>query len=150
MERTLEFLDAVRLLRSYLRGECGASSFEQMLYQAEDISEVDGLLNFYLETSFDVDAVFGTQVCTAENGDWLNVYANYDMNSGQVCDELEIALHRGDGSETALSYHLNAAAKEVLLRKMEDYCQEQTGMGLAEYSAQIMAEAPEPPTGPAM
>ena len=40
---------------------------------AEEISEVDGLLNFYLETSFDVDAVFGTQVCTAENGDWLNV-----------------------------------------------------------------------------
>ena len=86
MERTLEFLDAVRLLRSYLRGECGASSFEQMLYQAEDISEVDGLLNFYLETSFDVDAVFGTQVCTTKNGDCLNVYANYDMASGQVCD----------------------------------------------------------------
>lgn len=247
VERPLEFLDAARLLRSYLRGERGASSFEQMLHQAEEItpeafedmvlvrmentgkvtgtfeldfdkrefsavnvmdgwqtfamgdvskavyqadrkahldsdqrwvrfldaldgrqitsaghlsarevrmaeeiSEVDGLLNFYLETSFDVDAVFGTQVCTAENGDWLNVYANYDMNSGQVCDELEIALHRGDGSETALSYHLNAAEKEVLLRKMEDYCQEQTGMGLAEYSAQIMAEAPEPPTGPAM
>lgn len=83
-------------------------------------------------------------------GHWLNVYANYDMNSSQVCDELEIALHRGDGSETALSYSLNAAEKEVLLRKMEDYCQEQTGMGLAEYSAQIMAEAPEPPTGPAM
>ena len=72
------------------------------------------------------------------------------MNSGQVCDELEIALHRGDGSETALSYHLNAAEKEVLLRKMEDYCQEQTGMGLVEYSTQVMAEAPEPPTGPAM
>ena len=86
---------------------------------AEEISEVDGLLNFYLETSFDVDAVFGTQVCTTENDDGLNVYANYDMASGQVCDELEIALHRGDGSETALSYHLNAAEKEVLLRKME-------------------------------
>lgn len=172
VERPLEFLDAARLLRSYLRGERGASSFEQMLHQAEEItpeafedmvlvrmentgkvtgtfeldfdkrefsavnvmdgwqtfamgdvskavyqadrkahldsdqrwvrfldaldgrqitsaghlsarevrmaeeiSEVDGLLNFYLETSFDVDAVFGTQVCTAENGDWLNVYA---------------------------------------------------------------------------
>ena len=247
VERPLEFLDAARLLRSYLRGERGASSFEQMLHQAEEItpeafedkvlvrmentgkvtgafeldfdkrefsavnvmdgwqtfamgdvskavyqadrkahldsdqrwarfldaldgrqitsaghlsarevrmaeeiSEVDGLLNFYLETSFDVDAVFGTQVCTAENDDGLNVYANYDMASGQVCDELEIALHRGDGSETALSYHLNAAEKEVLLRKMEDYCQEQTGMGLVEYSTQVMAEAPEPPTGPAM
>lgn len=166
VERPLEFLDAARLLRSYLRGERGASSFEQMLHQAEEItpeafedmvlvrmentgkvtgafeldfdkrefsavnvmdgwqtfamgdvskavyqadrkahldsdqrwarfldaldgrqitsaghlsarevrmaeeiSEVDGLLNFYLETSFDVDAVFGTQVCTAENDD---------------------------------------------------------------------------------
>lgn len=246
MERPLEFLDAARLLRSYLRGERGAS-FEQMLHQAEEISpeafedmvlvrmentgkitgafeldfdkrefsavnvmdgwktfamgdiskaayqadrkahldsdqrwarfldtldgrqitsaghlsarevrlaeeisEVDGLLNFYLETSFDVDAVFGTQVCAAENDDWLNVYANYDMASGQVCDELEIALHRGDGSEESLSYHLNAAEKEVLLRKMEDYCQQQTGVGLADYSAQVMAEDLKPPTGPAM
>lgn len=247
VERPLEFLDAARLLRSYLRGERGASSFEQMLYQAEEISpdvfedmvlarmentgkvtgafeldfdkrefsavnvmdgwqtfamgdvstaayqadrkahldrdqrwarflealdgrqitsagqlsarevrfseeisEVDGLLNFYLETSFDVDEVFGTQVCTTENGDWLNVYVNYDMASGKVCDELEIALHREDGSETALSYSLNAAEKEILLRKMEDYCQEQTGMSLADYSAQVMAEMPEPPAGPAM
>lgn len=247
VERPLEFLDAARLLRSYLRGERGASSFEQMLYQAEEISpdvfegmvlvrmentgkvtgafeldfdkrefsavsimdgwqtfamgnvstaayqadrkahldsdqrwarflealdgrqitsaghlsarevkfseeisEVDGLLNFHLETSFDVDEVFGTQVCTTENGDWLNVYANYDMASGKVCDELEIALHRGDGSEAALAYSLSAAEKEILLRKMEDYCQEQTGMGLADYSAQIMAEVPEPPAGPAM
>lgn len=247
VERPLEFLDAARLLRSYLRGERGASSFEQMLHQAEEItpemfenmvlarmentgkvtgafelnfdkrefsavsimdgwqtfamgdvstaayqadrkahlssdqrwtrfldaldgrqitsaghlstrevkladeiSEVDGLLNFYLETSFDVDEFFGTQVCTTENGDWLNVYANYDMASGKVCDELEIALHRGDGSETALSYSLNAAEKEILLRKMEDYCQEQTGMGLPDYSAQVMAEVPEPPAGPAM
>ena len=62
---------------------------------AEEISEVDGLLNFYLETSFDVDAVFGTQVCTAENGDWLNVYANYDMNSGQVCDCLLYTSRNG-------------------------------------------------------
>ena len=247
VERPLEFLDAARLLRSYLRGERGASSFEQMLHQAEEISpeafenmvsvrmentgkvtgafeldfdkrefsavsimdgwqtfamgdvstaayqadrkahltsdqrwtrfldaldgrqitsaghlsarevrlaeeisEVDGHLNFYLKTSFDVDEVFGTQVCTTENGDWLNVYANYDMRAAEVCDELEIILHREDGSESALSYHLNAAEKEILLRKMEDYCQEQTGMSLADYSAQIMAEAPEPPTGPAM
>ena len=117
---------------------------------AEEISEVDGLLNFYLETSCDEDAEFGNQDCTAEKDDWQNVSANYAQASGQVCDELEIALNRGDGSETALSYHLNAAEKEVLLRKMVDYCQEQTGMGLAEYSAQIMAEAPEPPTGPTM
>ena len=197
VERPLEFLDAARLLRSYLRGERGASSFEQMLHQAEEITpeafedmvlvrmENTGKVTGAFELDFDkrefsaVNVMDGWQTFAMgdvskavyqadrkahldsdqrwvrfldalENGDWLNVYANYDMNSGQVCDELEIALHRGDGSETALSYHLNAAEKEVLLRKMEDYCQEQTGMGLAEYSAQIMAEAPEPPTGPAM
>ena len=39
---------------------------------------------------------------------------------------------------------------EILLRKMEDYCQEQTGMSLADYSAQVMVETPEPPAGPVM
>ncbi len=117
---------------------------------AEEIMEVDGLLNFYLETGFDVDAVFGTQVCTAENGDWINVYANYDCAAGQVCDTLEIALYRGDGGEESRSYSLNAAEKEVLLRKMNDYCQQQTGQTLAEYSAQLMAEEMEPPTQPTM
>ena len=39
---------------------------------AEEISEIDGLLNFYMETNFDVDAVFGTHVCTGENDDTLN------------------------------------------------------------------------------
>ncbi len=112
--------------------------------------EVDGLLNFYLETGFDVDAVFGTQVCTAENGDWINVYANYDCAAGQVCDTLEIALHRGDGEEESRSYSLNAAEKEVLLRKMDEYCLRQTGQTLAEYSAQLMAEDMEPPTQPTM
>ena len=145
-QRWVRFLDALDGRQITSAGHLSAREVRL----AEEISEVDGHLNFYLKTSFDVDEVFGTQVCTTENGDWLNVYANYDMRAAEVCDELEIILHREDGSESALSYHLNAAEKEILLRKMEDYCQEQTGMGLAEYSAQIMAEAPEPPTGPAM
>ena len=82
---------------------------------------------------------------TTENGDWINVYANYDMASGKVCDELEIALRRGDGSETALSYSLNAAEKEILLRKMEDYCQQQTGMSLHEYAQQLRESGSQTP-----
>ena len=42
---------------------------------AEEISEIDGLLNFYMESCFDADTVFGTHVCTGENDDTLNVYA---------------------------------------------------------------------------
>lgn len=39
---------------------------------ADEICEMDGQrLNFYIETSFDVDAVFGTHICTAENDDTL-------------------------------------------------------------------------------
>lgn len=247
VDRALESLDAAQLLRSYLRSARGASSFEQMLYQAEEISpedfekmaslrmentgtvtgafeldfdkrefsavnimdgwqtfamgdvataarqahrknhlsheqrwsrfldeldgkqitsaghlsereiklaeeitEVDGRLNFYLETSFDVDEFFGTQVRTTEKDDWLNVYADYDMASGQVCGALDIVLHRGDGGEESLAYPLNAAEKEVLLRKMEDYCREQTGMSLADYSARFMEEEIEPPNRPVM
>lgn len=117
---------------------------------AEEIVETDGLLNFYLETGFDINAVLGTQVCTTENGDWINVYANYDCAAGQVCDTLEIALHRSDGGEESRSYSLNTSEKEILLRKMDAYCLQQTGQTLVEYSAQLMAEDMEPPVQPTM
>ena len=117
---------------------------------ADEISEINGLLNFYMETNFDVDAVFGTHVCTGENDDTLNVYANYDMASGQVCDELEVDLHRADGREEPVEYRLNAVEKATLLRKMDAYCQGQTGQTLKDYSAQWMAEEMAPPTQPTM
>ena len=118
---------------------------------SEDICEMDGQrLNFYLEVDFDVDAVFGTHVCTAENDDTLNVYADYDMRTGQVCDMLEVDLHWADGREESLEYRLNAVEKAVLLWKMDDYCQQQTGQTLEQYSAQLMAEDMTPPAGPAM
>lgn len=118
---------------------------------AEEICEMDGQqLNFYLETSFDMDAAFGTHVCTAENDDTLNVYADYDMATGQVRDMLEVDLHRADGREESVEYRLNAVEKAVLLRKMDAYCQQQTGQSLADYSAQRMAEDMAPPAGPVM
>ena len=115
---------------------------------ADEITADDGRLNFYLENSFDVDRVFGTR--TAKRDDWLNVYANYDMASGQVCDMLEVDLHRADGREVSMEYRLNAVEKAALLRKMEDYCQQQTGQSLADYSAQRLTEDMAPPAGPVM
>ena len=46
-----------------------------------------------------------------------------------------------DGREESLSYTLNAVEKAALLRKMDAYCQEQTGQTLADYSVQLLAEA---------
>ena len=107
---------------------------------SDEIIESDGKLNFYVQTEFDVDAVFGTFVLTDENDDWLNVYANYDIAQGKPCDTLELTLCKGDGSEESWSYQLNAAEQDVLLRKMEAFCQQQTGMSLCEYAQQLREE----------
>ena len=103
----------------------------------EEIIESDGKLNFYLQADFDVDAAFGAFVCTDQNDDWLNIYANYDVEQDRLCDTLELNLCKGDGSEESWSYPLNAAEQEVLLRKMEAFCQQQTGMSLHEYAQQL-------------
>lgn len=115
----------------------------------EEIIESDGKLNFYLQADFDVDAAFGTFVCTDQNDDWLNIYANYDIAEDRPCDTLELTLCKGDGSEESWSYQLNAAEQDVLLRKMEEYCQQQTGMSLHDY-AQQFREEPEQQQGPVM
>ena len=106
----------------------------------EEIIESDGKLNFYLQADFDVDAAFGTFVCTDQNDDWLNIYANYDIEKGRPCDTLELNLCKGDGTEENWSYHLNAAEQEVLARKMEAFCQQQTGTSLHEYAQQPQEE----------
>ena len=115
----------------------------------DEIIEMDGKLNFYVRTEFDVDAVFGTFVCTDKNDDWLNIYANYDMEKNRPCDTLELCLCKADGTEETWSYRLNAAEQDVLLRKMEAFCQEQTGMSLRDY-AQQLREEPEQRQGPVM
>ena len=87
-----------------------------------------------------MDAAFGTFVCTDENDDWLNIYANYDIAQDKPCDTLELNLCKVDGTEENWSYHLNAAEQEVLRRKMEEYCQQQSGMSLHEYAQQLREE----------
>ena len=111
----------------------------------EEIIESDGKLNFYLQADFDVDAAFGTFVCTDQNDDWLNIYANYDIEKDRLCDTLELNLCKGDGTEENWSYHLNAAEREVLARKMEAFCQQQTGMNLHEYARQLRESGSQTP-----
>lgn len=107
---------------------------------SDEIMEMDGRLNFYINTDFDVDAVFGTHVQTTENDDWLNVYANFDMKSQQVCDTLDIELHWGDSGEETRSYPMNAAEKAMLYAKMDAYCRQENGISLPEYCDALMQE----------
>ena len=112
---------------------------------SDEIIEEDGKLNFYIHADFDVDSAFGTFVCTDQNDDWLNIYANYDVEQDKLCDTLELNLCKGDGSEESWSYPLNAAEQEVLLRKMEAFCQQQTGMSLHEYTQQLLNSESQTP-----
>ena len=113
---------------------------------SDEVMMENGKLNFYVQADFDVDAAFGTFVCTDQNDDWLNIYANYDVEQDRLCNTLDLNLCKGDGSEEDWSYPLNAAEQEVLLCKMEAFCQQQTGMSLHEYARQLRdseTQAPE-------
>ena len=63
---------------------------------SDEILIENGKLNFYVQADFDVDAAFGTFVCTDENNDWLNIYANYDIAQDRPCDTLELNLCKGE------------------------------------------------------
>ncbi len=106
----------------------------------EDMSECGSLLNFYVPVTFDPDAVFGTNVATDANDDYLNVYADFDLDVGEVCDALTVIQVCGDGSEETYRYPLTEEDRSILRAKMNDYCMEQTGLSLDDYRAQYLDE----------
>ena len=141
--------DKWRKLLDHLSGKeitsAGHLSARNFFFSDEIMMEEDGKLNFYVDADFDVDAAFGTFVLTDKNDDWLNIYANYDIAEDRPCDTLELCLFKGDGAEESWSYPLNAAEQEVLMRKMEEFCQQQTGMSLRDYAQQFREEQMQAP-----
>jgi len=89
------------------------------------VNDIDGhrYLSFYMAAWFDVDAVFGTNINAKENDDNLNVYADYDIGAKNVMDRLDVMINHADGEVTKLAYHLDDDEKNILLIKMEAYCQ---------------------------
>ena len=117
----------------------------QNFYFEDSIEAMDDrILNFYVVPCFNVDEVFGTFVETDENDHALNIYANYDMQRQQVCDELEITLYGSGIEDQSLTYHLNAAEKEVLREKMEAYCMQREHKPLEQLCQEILQEQDAP------
>ena len=113
----------------------------QNFYFEDSIEAMDDrILNFYVVPCFNVDEAFGTFVETDENDHALNIYANYDMQRQQVCDTLEIMLYGSGIEDQPLSYHLNAAEKEVLREKMEAYCMQREHKPLEQLCQEILQE----------
>lgn len=107
---------------------------------ANEIVQNENLLEFYMEVSFDADKVFGTNVCTTENDNWLNIYAIYDMDEQTVCNTLDVYLVLANGDEQAFKYRLSSEEQARLLPKMEEYCQQQWGQSLEQCCADYLSE----------
>ena len=112
---------------------------EEITFQ-DEMSVCGSLLNFYVPVTFDPDEVFGTGVTTDANDDYLNIYANFDLDAGEVCDALEVILCRSDGEEIAFRYPLTEEERTALTTKMDAYCLEQVGQGLEKYRSMYLGE----------
>ena len=115
----------------------GAVSF------TDEITVCDEKLNFYISINFDPDAVFGTNVASALNDDWLNVYANFDWKTGRMDSALAVYLVCTDGHEFEFSYPLTPAEQVQLWDKMDAYCRQQNGQRLEEMRGTLLREQTE-------
>ena len=66
------------------------------------------------------------------------------MQRQQVCDELEITLYGSGIDDQSLTYHLNAAEKEVLREKMEAYCMQREHKPLEQLCQELLQEQDVP------
>lgn len=100
----------------------GVRTFYPQEIRFEDEMLIDGHhLNFYIPICFDPAVVFGPKLQIAEGGGYVNVYANYDLDKGCVCDALEIVKVLYDGSESNYEYRLSNEEKAWIQERMEHY-----------------------------
>ena len=99
---------------------------------AEAIVVDDKMLNFYVPIFFDAAAVFGKQADHLGPDDSFDVYANYDMDDGDISEYLEILVKYHDGVEDVAMYHLTPEEQEMFLRKMDEYCMSTMGQSIQE------------------
>ena len=99
---------------------------------SEEIVVDDKTLNFYVPIFFDAVAVFGKQAERLGPDDSFDVYANYDMDDGDISEYLEILIKYHDGVEDVAMYHLTPEEQEMFLRKMDEYCMSTLGQSIQE------------------
>ena len=118
-----------------MQAECwrGERQFEwDEISFSEEIVVDDKTLNFYVPIFFDAAAVFGKQVERLGPDDSFDVYANYDMDEGDISEYLEILVKYHDGVEDVAMYHLTPEEQEMFLRKMDEYCMSTLGQSIQE------------------
>lgn len=78
-------------------------------------------LNFYIPICFEPVEIFGEKMRMDDGDGFINVYANYDLDKGCVCDTLEIVKVVYDEKESDYCYLLSDEEKAIIQKKMEQY-----------------------------
>ncbi len=96
----------------------------------------ENVVNAYLETWFDVDKKFN--IDTASDDDkWANMYADYNTQT----DELIITIEISNSTTTEeIAYTPTENEKKLIIRMMEETCQEYYGCNLREFCLDEMDE----------
>ena len=90
---------------------------------------IDCIVTVYIETWFDVDKKFG--IHTANDDDtWVNFYAKYYTESGELLAEYQIDRSTGDEWH---NYTPTENEKKLIIGMMEECCQKHHGCNLKEY-----------------
>ena len=116
--------------------------FDDIEFEQEIIAD-DGMLNFYVPIYFDAYGIFGDAVSKLEPDDSYNVYANYNMDAGDVSEYLEIVIKYGDGHDDLAYYQLSPEEQEMFLRKMDAYCMEVGGKSMDDWRQDYLKEQSE-------
>lgn len=98
------------------------------VYDLEINDDGDGI-SAYLETLFDVDEKFGTNV-NDDDDSWVNFYAEYFPESGEL--KCVYIIDKPQNNEE-YEYIPSKAEKDLIVSMMEELCQKEEGCSLADF-----------------
>lgn len=104
----------------FLKG-CRDLTFDDFCFEADAADLGDDGWSYYMRMTCNVDEIFGTNVETSENDDYINVYASVDFGYDGVGDILLILLWKGDGDVEEYRYMLSETEKKYILYRVKSH-----------------------------
>lgn len=118
---------------------CGNRRLHPDEIQFSGVEQNGKALIFTMKNNFPVDEVFGTDISRWGRMDnYVIPTLRYDLKRGEFDSRLDLTWVRGFDREMQYSYRLNAEERDMVLQRADIFCQEQMGMPLGEYRAEML------------
>ena len=93
-----------------------------------EVNTEEGVITAYIESWFDVDAKFGTNIIGNDN-EWLNLYADFYPETGEL--KMMYQVDRDDSSDF-FDYTPSENEEALVIEMMEECCQKEDGCSMKE------------------